>query len=218
MDQGDGSGAWSSPGEGPGAGGDELQSPIVAGTLSVRAEVLGPWRCDWGLSFILRMRRPLGAQALLDPTVPLCLGDLPCPCLVAADASGLLSALGARPGGRQGDWLVRGKMLGFLLTVPLLALLGAPLTPVPAATPPTREAQLSQASPHERGLQPCSGSSGPSHSPCTARWPFPVAAGLWADSRSLAGVSALLSCVNTPGLHGPSEDPGVFSAFRRKPI
>lgn len=106
----------------------------------------------------------------------------------------------------------------FLLTVPLLALLGAPLTPVPAATPPTREAQFSQAYLHERGLQPCSGSSGPSHSPCAAWWPFPVAAGLWADSRSLSGVSALLSCVNTPGLHGPSEDPGVFSAFRRKPI
>lgn len=112
VDQGDGSGAWSSPGEGPGAGGDELQSPIVAGTLSVRAEVLGPWWCDWGLSFILRMRRPLGAQALLDLTVPLCLGDLPCPCLVAADSSGLLRALGARPGGQQGGWLVRGKMLG----------------------------------------------------------------------------------------------------------
>ena len=77
VDQGDGSGAWSSPGEGPGAGGDELQSSIVAGTLSVRAEVLGPWGCDWGWSFILRMWRPLGAQALLDLKSPFALGICP---------------------------------------------------------------------------------------------------------------------------------------------
>ena len=130
-----------------------------------------------------------------------------------------LESAGGSAWGPAGRLAGEGEDAGlFLLTVPLLAPLGAPLTPVPAATPPTREAQFSQACPHGRGLQSCSGSSGPSHPPCAAWWPSPVAAGLWADSRSLAGVSALLSCVNTPGLHGPSEHPGVFSAFRRKPI
>ena len=71
-----------------------------------------PWGCDRGLSFILRMRRPLGAQELLDLTVPLCLRDLPCPRLVAANTSGLLRVLGAQPGGQLGDWLARGWMLG----------------------------------------------------------------------------------------------------------
>lgn len=39
--------------------------------------------------------------------------------------------------------------------------------------------------------------------PCSAWWPLPVVADLWADSRSLAGVSALLSHVFTPQCYVP---------------
>lgn len=82
LDQEDGSGAWSSPGEGPGAEGDKLQVAHCGWNSELVSGGLGGLGVRLGLRFILRMRRPLGAQALLDLTAPLCLGDLPCPRLV----------------------------------------------------------------------------------------------------------------------------------------
>lgn len=169
VDQGDGSGAWSSQGEGPGAEDDELQVAHRGWNSELSSGGLGTLGVQSGFGLYPEDAETPGGSGAAGSHNPLLPWGSALPMTGCSGHCGLLSVLEAQPGSQQGDWLARGKMLGCFSSLSpcwhhwgLLQLQGLPPTrparpsshgcpPKGVACTPALEAPAPLISPAQRG-------------------------------------------------------------------